>query len=1237
MKNRYFILLVFVFSMHLGTAFSQSYYALDFIENKGQWKGDFKFKSTIGDGSIFISSLGYTVLLHDPDDYASAVEAIHGHEVEKIQAPVKITSGPEVGDDKKKRNPIPIRSHAYQMQFVGANRDAVFAPEKPTGEVSNYFLGPDSANWKTDVGSYGTIIVNEVYPGVDVKYYSSGDQLKYDLLLQPGADLSQILLRYDGVDKMSIRDGQLILKTSVRESKELEPYAYQIIDGKKIEINCSYSLKDNLVSFKVRGYDKSAPLIIDPVLDLSTYTGSKVSNYGFTAAPGPDGSLYAGGIFFGTGYPIKLGSFPLYYGGGTGSAGNNNGGIDVGITRFSRDGKARIFSTYLGSSGKDYPHSIFVDPVGNPVILGRTTDGNGFPTVGGNRIGPLGATDIFITKLSANGRVLLGGVVVGGTDDDGVNIDEEPRGPFSLIYNYADNARSEVVLDKSNNVYVAASTSSTNIFPTNNNLGGKQDGLVMKFSPNLDQLIYHQYLGGTQDDAAFVLAINPINNEVFVAGATASTNFPGDNSNTIGPDNVGGIDGFIAVIDNAGNIKKSTYVGTKRLDIIYGIQFDALGFPYVMGISLGDWKIKSAPGQSSIYKDIANNGQYSRQFISKLLPDLSDYVYSTVFGAPASVPNISPVAFLVDRCENVYVSGWGGRLYLCYNYNFDNQTTGTRDMPVRGNPIQSVTDNRDFYFFVLKRDGTEQLYGSFFGQQGGAGEHVDGGTSRFDNKGAIYQAICANCGGRNVCRIDPVRTPLRITPGAVAPVNGALGSGKSGECNLAAFKITFEFDGVKAGLKSIINGVANDTSGCVPLKVDFVDTMALGKQYIFYYDDGTPNDTLKTPNSSHVFNSTGLYRVMVKAIDPDRCIREDISYINILVGSNKAIIKGRVVKELPCNSWAYKFINESVITPGIPNFTNDRSFVWDYGHDGKRDTVGALTPPPVHTFPGPGTYNVRLYLIDANYCNQADYIEFVIRVSPFIRAEFETPRLGCVPYTAEFANTSIGGNEFKWFVDGVQFYNYFGPAHYDFGFNAKDNYDVMLVVNDTGVCPRTDTFRLPVSVKPNPTAMYSYSPNPPRENTPVSFINQSLGAESYLWDFGDGFFSKSRDTSYIFQETGNFDVCLTAYSQFGCPDTYCDKVQALIYPLVDLPNAFTPNGDGVNDVLYVKGYGVKSLAFRIYNRLGQVVFESTNIYSGWDGKFKGVLQPMDAYAYTLSVLLMNGEQVNKKGDVTLIR
>jgi len=1221
MKHSVFISMFFICFLHSNFLNAQSFYAVDFIENKGQWNGDFSYRSTISNGSLFIQKNGYTVLKNSVEDMDAISRMMHGAEREK-KVPVKIKADMMEGEAEKSINIEQIiHSHAYKVFFKGSSSQSIFTPERPTGEVANYFLGDDTSTWKQDIKSFGSVIQKGLYKGIDIRYYSNGSQLKYDLIVNTGASVSQITMTYEGVDKLSIKDGQLIISTSIGESKELAPLAYQIIGGLKKQVECKFQLKGNDVSFNVKGYDPKSTLVIDPILVFSTYTGSKASNWGYTAAPGPDGSLYAGGIVFGTGYPTTLGAFQNSFAGG---AGKN--GVDVSLTRFSSDGKSRIFSTYIGGMGDEYPHSIYVDPSGNPVILGRTTSSD-FPVVNNNRLGPLGKTDIFVSKLSADGKALIGSVLVGGTGDDGVNIDASlsPPGPKSLLYNYGDNARSEVILDNSNNVYIASSSQSSN-FPLKNqsqSYGGLQDGVFMKFSPDLSNLFFSTYLGGSEDDAAFVLALNPTNNNVYVAGATSSSNMPGNTAGTIGSSFQGNIDGFISVFSNAGAIAKTTYMGTSAIDIIYGVQFDQVGFPYIMGISLGSWRVENAA--------FSNPG--AKQFISKLKPDLSGYVYSTVYGTAASVPNISPVAFLVDRCENVYVSGWGGKLNLCYKSSFDTKTVGTAGMKLVGNPIQSYTDNKDFYFFVMQKNAASQLYGSFYGQFGGEGDHVDGGTSRFDKRGAIYQAVCSNCGGSNICPSDPIRRPFIITPGAVGPTNGALGSATPGECNLAAFKIDFDFDGVKSGLKSFINGVF-DTSGCSPVTITFVDTIGVGKQYKWNLGDGTPDVTTTTPEVKHDFSTTvdKVFRVRLITIDTNRCITTDTSYRNVKIGLNKAILSARAERLGPCGDSVFTLINSSTAPPGS-NFTN-KSFVWQFDDGSPPDTTGLVNIN--HKFSA-GTHKIKLTLLQKGFCNVNETIELIVSVNPIIKADFKPDDdTICVGSKVGFQNLSIGGFQFLWqFDNGETSTSYSPPPQI---YNTIGEKTIVLTVSENSPnCKQTGTITYKISVKPNPVSAFDYTPKKPEENTATNFINLSTGADSYLWVFGDGENSTKRDVNHFYKSTGEFDAMLYASTKFGCVNISTAKVNAIVKPLADVPNAFTPNGDGKNELFYVRGYGISKMNLRIYNRWGQVVFETDIQEIGWDGKFKGSPQPMDAYAYTLTVEFGDGTKLTKKGDLTLIR
>jgi gliding motility-associated-like protein len=170
---------------------------------------------------------------------------------------------------------------------------------------------------------------------------------------------------------------------------------------------------------------------------------------------------------------------------------------------------------------------------------------------------------------------------------------------------------------------------------------------------------------------------------------------------------------------------------------------------------------------------------------------------------------------------------------------------------------------------------------------------------------------------------------------------------------------------------------------------------------------------------------------------------------------------------------------------------------------------------------------------------------------------------------------------------------------------------------------------------------FNYSPVAPIENAQHTFNNTSSpDAVLFRWDFGDGdtLLTSSRGpVTHQYNVTGTFNACLRAYNAAGCFDDTCQQVTTLILPLVDVPNAFTPmTGDG-NSVVYVRGFGISKMKFIIWNRWGQKVFETGNRLQGWDGKYRGALQPMDVYAYTLDVEFFDGTKTTKKGDITLIR
>ena len=423
----------------------------------------------------------------------------------------------------------------------------------------------------------------------------------------------------------------------------------------------------------------------------------------------------------------------------------------------------------------------------------------------------------------------------------------------------------------------------------------------------------------------------------------------------------------------------------------------------------------------------------------------------------------------------------------------------------------------------------------------------------------------------------------------------------------------------------------NDSSGCVPLTVDFTDTLLQAQTYIWDFGDGSPAVTTTEPTTRHTYTAVGSYLVKLVKIDNTKCIPRDSSFTTIIVRNDQATLDLANQKLGPCESLEFRFDNLSIAPPGKPFGAGD--FTWDFGDNTPRVITG---PGSVtHTFAAPGTYTVKLILNDTSYCNGPDSISRTLSISPNVEARFVTPARGCVPYTAEIENTSLAGTTFIWdFGDGTSFTGAIPPPKV---YPTAGTYTITLIAIDPSTCNQRDTTTQTITVFDNPVAGFTFSPNPVKENTPTSFTNTSTGAVRYRWDFGDGDTSNLVNPVHQYNVTGTFQACLVAYNAVGCSDTVCQEVSTIIVPLVDVPNAFTPNGDGVNDQVRVRGFGIARMTFRIYNRWGQLVFQSASVNQGWDGRYKGVLQPMDAYGYSLEVEFSNGTRATKKGDITLIR
>jgi gliding motility-associated-like protein len=686
-----------------------------FEENKGQWPSQVMYKTDVGgERRLFMEKDRFTWVFTSVKD----LQRRHDEEHKYFKHSEKISDL--------------ISAHAFRMIFVNAEPDAEVSADEPLPYYHNYFIGNDASKWASEVHIYSSVHYKNIYKGIDIEARYSDKQLKYDYIIKPGADASRIQLKFEGADNIYVSENRLYVVTRVGEMTESEPYSYQIINGVKVEVPCRYVLdkKTGEVSFFLPSdYDHNYELVIDPVIVAATHSGSTSMVFGHTATYDNSGNIYTGGRCFGQTYPVTVGAFQVTFG----------GYVDIAISKLNPAGSNLIWATFIGGTGPDYAHSMYVNDNFELYVYG-TTSSNNYPTTPGCYDNTYnGSADIIVSKLNPTGTTLIGSTYVGGTSSDGNS---------NMVYNYGDDYRGEIVVNSNGEPYVVSNTLSNN-FPVtagayDNSFNGGQDAVVLKMNPTLTSMIFSTYLGGSVNDSGYGIRLN-LCGEVYIVGATAG-NFPTTagalNTNYLG----GTYDGYVSHFNaNCSTLLNSSYFGTSAEDIIYFIDIDVSNDVYVFGNTLGT--IPVSPGTFG--------NPNSRNFLAKWPPSLNATSWTTVFGNGAVI-NIAPSAFMVDVFKNLYMCGFG-------------IPTG---YPVTPNALQLTNNGDDFYLIALSANAASLNYATFYGSI--ASEHVDGGTSRFNPQGIVYQAVC-ECGAS-----------IPTVPWAWAPVNIALG------CDIGVFKIDFQ-------------------------------------------------------------------------------------------------------------------------------------------------------------------------------------------------------------------------------------------------------------------------------------------------------------------------------------------------------------------------------------------------------------------------------------------------------------
>lgn len=973
-KGRSILLLISFFCLTVGVGAKEEA-GLTFVVNKGQWPREVVYKSSLPGGAVFFTSDGFRYDFYDTRE----MNLIH-------------QQGQNAGGGV-------LHCHAYEVSFLGSVQPDISSDGKQS-YYHNYFLGNDPDKWASNVPVFKALEYRKLYPGIHMKVYSKATSLKYDLVVESGANPSDIRMKFEGVHPTINDRGDMEIETSVNSIVELAPYAYQVQDGIQKQVTCRYRILNDVLGFEFPdGYDSSQTLVIDPVLKFATYTGSTGDVWGYCSAHDAAGNFYAASLAKETGLPVTNGAYQITY-----------VDKDVAISKYNVAGNNLLFATYCGGNKEDIPTAMIVNSNNELVVSGYTLSTN-YPvtstaydkTYNGNE-------DVFVTVFNSSGSSLKGSTYIGGSGSDGISL---------YAIHDKDMDKSGLCVDGSGNIYVATSTESGN-FPVSPGAvqatkGLYKDGCVIKLSSDCSSLKYSTYLGGDSTDCIYDCKLTP-NGHLAVCGMGESPSFP----LTSGAYSTSG-NAFVSILNSSATaLVASTKLGAHSRSAVK-LSLDDLGNVFVCG------------NNDSAF--VVHSGTFSqpagRVFIAKLNADLDSMIRVTKL-----VNTLTPgVAGFVNICGDVVAA-----IYL------------KRMAPLPVTPDAFLQYPTVYYFFHMGPAMDSLVYATYYGAPDDSikrGSHTHG-SSTIDTSGVIWFSACdgiskdllqgtqgsySPTSKSGIYDNDHLSVKFDMEVKAskphsvpVVPDTGCVNSDVYFSNNsLNAYDFVWYFgDGDTSHAKNpvhqykmaghyvarlqafnsysckymdesygliyidsikIKSAFSVVDTACEYAPVSFVNNSVKAVSYLWDFGDG---DTSTLVNATHIFGTKGVHTVKLLAYNPALCNKVDTSYKKIYIDGDSPGAGFVVDKLSACTDMPIKFINTT---------SNANSYQWDFG-DGDTSSV----KDPIHNYSKKwGSIRARLIAINNNLCVSHDTAYQLLDI--------------LTPLQIELADTFVCGDEpFDWGV-----------------------------------------------------------------------------------------------------------------------------------------------------------------------------------------------------------------------------
>ncbi len=652
------------------------------------------------------------------------------------------------------------RGSSVRMQWAQDPNEVRVVASLPLSGKSNYLVGNDPTEWKTDIPTYGMVQCEEVSSGVDLKFYAKGDLLEYDLIVKPGADPETVRLTFSGTEHATVDSatGELVLGVAGGELRHGKPVVHQPMMSGKQSIEASFTvLASGEIGFDLGSYDVTQPLVIDPVVTFVQFVGGALSE-DFVGGAGSDG---AGAIYV-AGRTQSVDFAPL----ASALDGTHNGNVDAFVVKLDPLAGTVVFSTYIGSPGSDSATEIDVDAQGLAYVAGITSS-PAFPTTeGAYRRTIAGDTDGFVCKLSADGSSLVYSTFFGGISSDspgGIAVDAAGQvfvvgqtnssdfptlpGAFDRVFEGTSDcfalklnaAGSDLVqatflggggpevaggadVTSSGDLVVTGRTQSPD-FPVTPGAfdttyeSTVNEGFVTRLSSALSAQSYSTFFGGLGDDSPNAVSVDPLDRVVF-AGSSASVNLPvtpGAPQPSFGGG--GDPDGFVCRLSVDGTaVEFCTYIGAADIDTCTSVRTDTNGAIFVAGFT----KSTGFPTTAGAL-DRTLSGS-TDAFVAKYL-ETGAQSYATFLGGDA-----------IDEASGLALTS-GGRVAVAGQ-------TRSSNFPVTSSLTGRPPDGAECFAAVLSADGATVTFSGLFGGVSGSGSStVDAAYSVLSSTdGSVYLA-----------------------------------------------------------------------------------------------------------------------------------------------------------------------------------------------------------------------------------------------------------------------------------------------------------------------------------------------------------------------------------------------------------------------------------------------------------------------------------------------------------------